>query len=649
MSIQEARVQYQQSLKAGQRYYKNALRHGEYPYPLVLDEILGANVSNYQEDLGLVSIPTELIVGTKSAGRVAALSGSFMPLLSENTEFAAKWISLCAAHLSDEGLRDPIRCYEYMGYFYVQEGNKRVSVLKSYGAPTVSGCVIRILPAWSEEEDVRAYYEFLDFYRLSGMYGVSIRRSRGYARLQALLGYEPDHVWTEAERRSFSAGYSRFRSAYDKLNGGRLPLTAAEALLVWLEVFPFADAKNDSAAELTKSLASLWPDLEARAESRPAPVSVEPGEGEKSLLSRVLGVGGRDRVTAAFIYAFDPAVSVWTRSHELGRLHLEQALGERVRTRVYTVRDRDYLAAVSAAAEDGADVIFATTPSMMDACRRVAATHSAVRILNCSLSRPLAGVRTYYSRTYECKFITGAIAGAMSRGDAVGYIANYPILGVGADINAFALGVRLTNPRARVKLAWSCVAGDPLQTLLKAGVNVISNRDAAAPGHAHYAMDWGTYLLEDSGSFVPLAVPCWNWGGFYEKLIRGILSGVWSGGTAEKSVKYWWGLAGGVLDVQLSEALPEGVRALAEMLRGGIVSGAVDPFRRRITDQSGTVRSEGGRSFSPDELMTMDWLCDAVDGAIPAFDELLPRSRELVAALGLRPAELPPASEGALE
>ena len=33
----------------------------------------------------------------------------------------------------------------------------------------------------------------------------------------------------------------------------------------------------------------------------------------------------------------------------------------------------------------------------------------------------------------------------------------------------------------------------------------------------------------------------------------------------------------------------------------------------------------------------------------PGYDELLPRSRELVAALGLRPAELPPASEGALE
>ena len=65
-------------------------------------------------------------------------------------------MALCAAHLGDEGIRDPIRCYEYMGRFYVQEGNKRVSVLKSYGAPTIPGYVIRVVPAWSDDPAIRA-------------------------------------------------------------------------------------------------------------------------------------------------------------------------------------------------------------------------------------------------------------------------------------------------------------------------------------------------------------------------------------------------------------------------------------------------------------------------------------------------------------
>ncbi len=61
-----------------------------------------------------------------------------------------------------EGIRDPIRCYEYMGRFYVQEGNKRVSVLKSYGAPAIDAFVTRVIPAYSQDQAVQVYYEFLN-------------------------------------------------------------------------------------------------------------------------------------------------------------------------------------------------------------------------------------------------------------------------------------------------------------------------------------------------------------------------------------------------------------------------------------------------------------------------------------------------------
>ena len=81
--------------------------------------------------LGLVQIPSELIVGTKTAGRSSAFSKSFKPLLKENTEFAYKWMALYKAHLN-EGIREPIKAYEFMNKFYVEEGNKRVSVLKFF-------------------------------------------------------------------------------------------------------------------------------------------------------------------------------------------------------------------------------------------------------------------------------------------------------------------------------------------------------------------------------------------------------------------------------------------------------------------------------------------------------------------------------------
>ena len=154
MSRQEALLQYRDALKQGQKYYKAAVNRGRHPFPPALDDILDESTVSGRVSLGLVNVPSELIVGVKSAGRVPALAGNFMPLLDENSEFASKWINLCAAHLSDEGIRDPIVCFEYMGRFYVQEGNKRASVMKSYGAPSIPAMVTRIVPEYSNEPDV---------------------------------------------------------------------------------------------------------------------------------------------------------------------------------------------------------------------------------------------------------------------------------------------------------------------------------------------------------------------------------------------------------------------------------------------------------------------------------------------------------------
>ena len=155
MSRQEAAEQYAIALKAGQKCRKECLIQGKYPYPQVLDEIFDESMAAGRVELGTINIPTEHIVGTKTGGRQNAFAANFLPLLGEGTEFAHKWISLCETNLSDEGIRDPIRCCEYMGRVYVQEGNKRVSVLKSFGAPSIPAVVTRIIPAWSQEHEVR--------------------------------------------------------------------------------------------------------------------------------------------------------------------------------------------------------------------------------------------------------------------------------------------------------------------------------------------------------------------------------------------------------------------------------------------------------------------------------------------------------------
>ena len=651
MSLTEAMDQYKRALKQGQKDYRADVLRGRYPYPQVLDEILVESMCAGRVDLGLIEIPINQIVGTKSAGRKSAFASSFMPLLPIDTEFGAKWVKLCEAHLGTEGIRDPIKCYEYLGRFYVEEGNKRVSVLKSYGAATILGQVTRMVPVETQDLAIQRYYEFMEFYRLAGIYQVQFERLGSYAKLQAALGYEPGYIWTKEERKSFLSSFARFREAFRKQGGDSLNVTPAGALLVWLGVNPFQALKDMTAAELSKSITAVWPDIKLLAEGGPIAISTVPPTGERSgILSKVFD-SRPSHLNVAFIHTSNPSESVWTRAHDAGRRHLEEALGSKITVTTYpNVRSASEADRVmEEAVEAGADVIFATAPPLIGASRKVVAHHPHVKVLVCSLDMSYAGLRTYYSRIYESKFITGAIAGAMARNDTIGYIANYPIFGVPAGINAFALGAQMVNPNAKLLLHWSCTAGDPGDLFEKRGVTVISNRESPSPEQAAAGWGWGLSLFTQERQEIPLAAPCWNWGSFYEKVINSIFQGTWDAGKdGGKAVNYWWGLDSGVIDVQLGLALPDGVKRMALLLKDAIVRKSFDPFACKILDQDGQVRCDGSRPLTPEEIVQMDWLCQGVEGSIPSFDQLLPMSRSMVRLLGLYRDAIPPETEGKL-
>ena len=110
----------------------------------------------------------------------------------------------------------------------------------------------------------------------------------------------------------------------------------------------------------------------------------------------------------------------------------------------------------------------------------------------------------------------------------------------------------------------------------------------------------------------------------------------------EKAVNDWWGISTGMVNVTLDENLPAGQKQLAAYLEEGILSGTIDPFRTEIRDLRGSVLNDGSRVFSAEELIRMDWLCENVEGEIPAFDELLPQSQNLVRLLGVYRESIPP-------
>ena len=648
MNIQVATEEYTQALRKGQKEYRELLMAGKPTNPLVLDEILPENNDYAVVDVGLVEIPSERIIGVKSAGRVTAFTASFLPLLDPQSEFGCKWINLCMAHLGETGITDPILCFEYLGNFYVQEGNKRVSLLRYFDSPRILGTVKRILPPQSEEPRIKAYYEFLEFYKASRIYTVQFRRPGDYARLTALLGKKSGEVWTEEERRIFRSYFHYFRVAFDSQNTEQRDILPEEALLVWLKLYPYQDLGSLTSAQLKKSIASLWKDLISTNEEAVTVQTKAEDAGKGSLVSRI--VSTFDRLDVAFVHQLTPDKSTWVTSHEEGREHIEQVFGERITVRSYydanTPEECERL--IEQAVSDGAQVVFTTSPPLIRATLKAAVKYPKVRFLNCSVDQPYTSIRTYYGRNYEAKFITGAIAGAMANDDRIGYITAYPIFGVPASINAFALGAQMTNPRAQIELRWSCVPGTPQEDFFADGIRVISNRSVSTRNQMFMDFcNYGIYLMDDRGELIPLGTPVWVWGKFYEFVIRSILSGGWK---REKGVStalnYWLGMDSGVIGLNLTDKLPEGVRQMAMLLKKNVEDGSLDPFLRRIVAQDGTVKNDGTHRFTPEQLLHMDWLCENVIGSIPSFQEILPFSRNLVRELGIYRDTIPPEKEG---
>lgn len=650
MTRQEAAEEYGRALRQGQREMRDiAARHGQ-AHPVVLDQILEGKKSEGTQLLPVMDIPMDRIRGTVSAGRITAFTPSFRPLLEPNSEFGAKWINLCAAHLSSEGIREPIVCMEYLGDFYIQEGNKRVSVLRHFGAPRISAQVTRILPQRSQEPRILAYYEFLEFYRVSGIYDIQFRQPGQYDKLLAALGKDTQESWDDREQRQFRAYFQYFREAYTAHGGDYLATTPEEALLLWLKVHPFRDLGRMSAGELNKSLGALWDDVLAMGAQEPIRLETEPAD-NRGIISRLMNTS-LDHVQVAFVHPLDSRTSIWVKGHEEGRLYLARVLGSKVTTRSYFQADTLEAAEklLDQAVADGAQVVFTTATQLSRATLKAAVKYPKVRFLNCSVATPYSSIRTYYSRIYEGKFITGAIAGAMAQNDRIGYVGSEPIFGVPASINAFALGAQMTNPRAKIELLWSCQQGvSPVQQLVGSGIRVISNRDVLSQDQIYLQFgEYGTYQVEDNGKLTALASPCWVWGKFYEHVVRAILSGAYSGKDSHQAVNYWWGMSSGVIDVTLSDQLPQGLLHLADVLRQGLRTGTLDPFRRRIVAQDGTVKNDGQGTFTADQLLKMDWLCENVQGSIPEFHQILPVAQPIVRELGIYRDRIPAQREVSL-
>lgn len=631
MDANEVSRYYQDARKSGLKEYSRNVSKGHSGYLPFLEGVL-KNIEIVSEmDLGIVDIPLEKITGTYTYTRSLSFAANFMPLLGANTEFGQKWMNLCSAHLS-EGIRDPIKVYEYMNWFYAVEGNKRVSVLKYFNAYSIPGIVTRLVPKWDENDiNVVIYYEFMEFYRKTGINTIWFTRRNSFGKLLGYIEKLTNGMDDYSNKYKYFTNsiYLPFKKIYNELGGQKLPITTGDALLEYIKIYGMPSEINE--AELKSRLGPFIPELNQLSGEKSVDIQTVPFNGGENIFSAITTlVRPKKLMKAAFVYAKDIQKSSWTYSQEMGRNHADRVLKEYITTSYVdnvpeSLEAYEYLKKL---AEDGNEVVFATSPSFINATLKAALEYPEVKFLNCSETHSYKHVNTYFGRIYEPRFLAGIVAGSVTKTNILGYVGTQPIPGVINGINSFALGARMANPDVRVIVEWSNqwdntgLAEAASAALINKGADIISHHDTLAS--REFSKEYGVYSVLcniDKKSCSPdeyIAAPAWNWGIFYEKILVNILNSSLKKGVNKKTVNFWWGMDSGIVDFFYSKRIvPRETQKLVEFLKSMIISGNFHPFTGPIYSQNGTLRVKESQIASRQQIVTMNWFVDVIENELP--------------------------------
>jgi len=330
-----------------------------------------------------------------------------------------------------------------------------------------------------------------------------------------------------------------------------------------------------------------------------------------------------DPLKVAFIFIGPVGDYGWTWAHNKGRLDLEKALGNKVKTTyVENVKeDASAIPILRDLARQGNKLIFACSFNYMEQVLEVAREFPEVKFEHCTGFKRAPNVATYSARFHEGRAVIGTIAGYMSKSGVIGYLGSFKIPEVVMGVNAFTLAAQAVNPKIQTKLVMIDTWFDPAketaatQTLANLGCDVITTHtDSPAP--LQFCEQKGIYGFgqgADMSKFAPKAQLTAIediWAPHYIKRANAVINGTW------KSEDFWEGIkAGDVVISPYNPIVPKNVQEAANKIIDGYKNETYDIFKGPIFDQNGTEKVSAGKAMSLGELATIDWYVKGVQSA----------------------------------
>jgi basic membrane protein A and related proteins len=329
---------------------------------------------------------------------------------------------------------------------------------------------------------------------------------------------------------------------------------------------------------------------------------------------------------AAWVYIGPVGDAGWTFAHDQGRKAVEAALGDKVKTTfVEKVPYADGERVIRDLAAQGNKIIFATSFGYMDAMIKVAGEFPDVKFEHATGYKTAPNMNVFDARFYHDAYVSGIIAGGMTKTNTLGFVASFPIPEVLRNINAFTLGAQSVNPKIKTRVVWVNSWFDPekegaaAQELINKGADVLlQNTDSTAvlqtaEKNGKFAFGWDS----DMSSYAPkahLASNIVDWGPYYKKTIGALLDGTWKG--EQRTI---WGKPEGANDViKIADFVPAEVKAKAEAAKEGIKSGQIEVFTGPIVGNDGKERLAKDTKADQAWKDKVDFYVKGVEGKIPS-------------------------------
>lgn len=324
-----------------------------------------------------------------------------------------------------------------------------------------------------------------------------------------------------------------------------------------------------------------------------------------------------------FIYVGPAADFGYNMSMDMGRKFVEKSLkGVATASFEQVPESAEVERVMERLISSGHTIIFATSYGYLDHAIRIGERNPKVTLLHAGGMKTSANVGTYWADSDDGMYLSGIVAGSVSKTGKLGFVGAFQIPQLLRSINAFTRGAQSVNPKATTTVVWTGGWWEPqketeaVNAFADQGIDVIAEQVDSPITIAQTAEKRKVFIIGkdvnvmDRAPNAWLTGVSWNWGPMMAKMVEEIRAGKWKPGHVRGN------LASGhaVLD-PFGKSVPEAVRKKVLATKDDILKGKKIVWQGPITRQDGTVAVAAGSKMTLEQIETMNYLVKGVIGS----------------------------------